>query len=61
MEMPETSRERVMQLKVCERCGGLWLRPAESGWIYCEPCKQKMDEMPTVAGKRRERKAEVAA
>ncbi len=24
-----------LELKVCERCGGLWLRPQASRWRYC--------------------------
>lgn len=27
-----------MELKYCERCGGLWLRPRGSELIYCPPC-----------------------
>ena len=37
---------RKVELKVCERCGGLWLRPEKSRWIYCGPCKTKVDELP---------------
>ena len=41
--------ERV-EVKVCERCGGLWLRPAaqngERGLIYCSPCARVMAQMP---------------
>jgi hypothetical protein len=27
-----------VELKICERCGALWLRPIHSGWIYCAGC-----------------------
>lgn len=35
-----------VELKVCERCGGLWLRPALSGLIYCTPCARQMAQLP---------------
>lgn len=39
-----------VEVKVCERCGGLWLRPAatngERGLIYCSPCARVMAELP---------------
>ena len=37
---------QTLELKICERCGGLWLRPAKSGWIYCGECKKQMDGVP---------------
>ncbi len=46
-----SSKERLVELKICERCGGLWLRPGGSTWAYCGPCKGKMDELP--AGRRK--------
>lgn len=36
----------TLELKICERCGGLWLRPSASRWIYCGTCKQKVSELP---------------
>jgi Zn-finger nucleic acid-binding protein len=40
-------QERVtLELKICERCGGLWLRPSVSRWIYCGGCKKKISELP---------------
>jgi hypothetical protein len=27
-----------LELKVCERCGALWLRPETRRWIYCAAC-----------------------
>lgn len=52
-----SERERVkLELKICERCGGLWLRPAESRWIYCGGCKKKISDLPkpiTESGRKR--------
>src|SRR2546421_128279 len=42
-------KEETVELKVCERCGGLWLRPGGSRWIYCGPCKAKLEELPPPA------------
>lgn len=50
--MEERRVLRRLELKVCERCGGLWLRPGGSTWAYCEPCKGKVDELPSVRLKR---------
>ena len=36
-----------MELKYCERCGGLWLRPAGSGFSYCPNCAAAMAELPS--------------
>ena len=45
--MAEKKEERVtLELKICERCGGLWLRPSASRWIYCAGCKKKVSELP---------------
>jgi hypothetical protein len=30
------------ELKYCERCGSLRLRPAASAQTYCEPCEQML-------------------
>jgi len=27
-----------MELKYCERCGGLWLRPRDSEVVFCGAC-----------------------
>jgi len=34
-----------LELKYCERCGALWLRPAGSSHVYCAPCELKMAEL----------------
>ena len=47
--MSESAKEQkttTLELKICERCGGLWLRPSASRWIYCGTCKQKVSELP---------------
>ena len=46
--MERAEKESKLELKICERCGGLWLRPAGSGWIYCGPCKVKVNDLPPV-------------
>ncbi len=37
--------EIKIELKYCERCGGLWLRYAGSAESYCETCAPEMREM----------------
>jgi hypothetical protein len=37
-----------LELKICERCGKLWLRPAAKRWAYCRPCLAKVHELPPV-------------
>jgi hypothetical protein len=32
------------ELKYCERCGGLWLRPRDAAAVYCAPCARQMAE-----------------
>jgi hypothetical protein len=41
------SSERVcLELKYCERCGALRLRPAGGEEIYCVACARQMAELP---------------
>ncbi len=42
----------AMELKYCERCGGLWLRESEGEEIYCPGCRPEMVELPR--GKRKQ-------
>ena len=42
------AERKLLELKICERCGGLWLRPAGSRWVYCGPCKLHVDDLPPV-------------
>jgi hypothetical protein len=41
-----SANELRFELKYCERCGGLWLRPVGGGQIYCVSCCRAMAEMP---------------
>jgi hypothetical protein len=34
-----------LELKYCERCGGLWLRPRGAEEVYCAECAPKMAEV----------------
>jgi uncharacterized Zn finger protein (UPF0148 family) len=47
----EGNQVRV-ELKYCERCGGLWLREWGTGVVYCGSCQAKMAEMPVPKKKR---------
>jgi uncharacterized Zn finger protein (UPF0148 family) len=40
-----------MELKYCERCGGLWMRACGTGEVYCPACAAEMSDLP--AGRRR--------
>jgi hypothetical protein len=42
MEGPKTH----VELKYCERCGGLWLRPQGDGEVYCGSCRLRLADMP---------------
>jgi len=41
-----TPKESALELKYCERCGGLWLRPVQGGQIYCVTCARAIAELP---------------
>jgi len=41
-----STKELQFELKYCERCGGLWLRPLDGGQIYCVSCSREMAELP---------------
>ena len=34
-----------LELKYCERCGGLWLRPRGSGLVFCASCARTVEEL----------------
>lgn len=36
-----------LELKYCERCGGLWLRELGCGEVYCILCVPAMEEFPS--------------
>jgi hypothetical protein len=41
--------ELSLELKYCERCGGLWLRPVGGEQVYCVACGRAMAELPPAA------------
>jgi len=43
--------EMQFELKYCERCGGLWLRPVGGGQIYCVGCGRQMADLPAASRK----------
>jgi Zn-finger nucleic acid-binding protein len=45
-EESESVTEAQFELKYCERCGGLWLRPMGGGQIYCVRCSREMAKLP---------------
>jgi Zn-finger nucleic acid-binding protein len=53
MNNKETERrsaaEVQFELKYCERCGGLWLRPMRGEQIYCGACWSEMKKLPPVS------------
>lgn len=42
-----------VELKYCERCGGLWLRPAGGEQRYCVACAREMAKLPTISRDRK--------
>jgi Zn-finger nucleic acid-binding protein len=45
-----------LELKYCERCGGLWLRQSRSDSAYCRSCVLILADFPTVRAKREGKK-----
>ena len=39
-------QEIQVELKYCERCGGLWLRPRGADGVYCASCRVRLAAMP---------------
>lgn len=39
-----------LELKYCERCGGLWLRLQGDPEVYCVNCRTQMAELPRALG-----------
>ncbi len=35
-----------LDLKVCEGCGALWMRPETTAGVYCRSCATKLAEFP---------------
>lgn len=54
-------QEIRVELKYCERCGELWVRPQGAGGVYCASCRAGLAAMPdpgvAPARKPRRRKA----
>lgn len=42
----------AVELKVCEGCGGLWIRASGSG-VYCRGCALWLSEFPAPKGRSR--------
>lgn len=38
--------ELRVELKYCERCGGLWLRECGVGVVYCANCEREVADLP---------------
>ncbi len=36
----------TLELKYCERCGALWLRPTGGKQIYCVDCAREIADLP---------------
>jgi hypothetical protein len=39
-------QETQVELKYCERCGGLWLRPQGTDGVYCAGCRVRLAARP---------------
>jgi hypothetical protein len=48
--------EVQLELKYCERCGGLWLRPVNAVEVFCARCAPEMAELPAAMGLRPKKK-----
>ncbi len=44
-----------MELKYCERCGGLWMRVWGTEEMYCPSCALEMSDLPIGGRKKRPR------
>jgi len=42
----EPGEDIQLELKYCERCGGLWLRERGCGEVYCVHCQPEVAELP---------------
>lgn len=40
--------EIQIELKYCERCGGLWLRRQGADGVYCASCRVRLAAMPNL-------------
>lgn len=44
----QSSTYPKLELKYCERCGSLWLRPKSGDAVYCARCRDAIAELPPV-------------
>jgi hypothetical protein len=42
-----------LELKYCERCGGLWMRTWGTDDVYCPSCEVQMSDLPPVRRRRK--------
>lgn len=56
--MLERSEHMIIELKYCERCGGLWFREAGSNANLCGPCT---NEEPVLAKRYSDREQQASA
>jgi Zn-finger nucleic acid-binding protein len=67
MNVIDVTVEEAIQLdlKYCERCGGLWLRRKGTSGVYCAGCKEHFEALPNRGAapprKVRRRKSRAAA
>ena len=45
-----SSQYPKLELKYCERCGGLWFRPLGAEAVYCASCAEAIRQLPPVRG-----------
>ncbi len=55
MEM-ENTEIIELELKYCERCGGLWLRIRGRDDVYCASCALQISKLPGAAPRKRRAK-----
>jgi len=46
-----------LELKYCERCGGLWVRECGAGVVYCDHCQRNVAELPAATMRKAGRRA----
>ena len=59
MNESKSAQESSLELKYCERCGALWLRPTGGGQVYCVSCAIALGEMPAAGQLDRGRKPQM--
>lgn len=42
-----------LELKYCERCGGLWMRTQGTDDVYCPACEEEMSDLPAAPRRRK--------